>query len=446
MATVITSTDIGAFLEISGSPLKLNAQEQLRGENYIVVYGNNTDIAQNGVELINKYDYAKTTTPFGQGLSNTNRFTVLVAPGKYYNASPAVFPLADGQFEFSTDYVDVVSLTGNPDVFLSGISVGGLSYIKGMNTSEAISLGGVQAGFNLIDSKPNQKIENCIGGNYSFGWGGNVDGTFINCIGGSGSFASVTTTTPPMGITDLGTGNIGGIFINCEAGSNSFGNYTVMTGANNLTGTFTNCKAGSSSFGNDQFIMGGTTLSGLFTNCSAGPGSFGGGQSSILAGTFTNCNGGFNSFGGDTSGVFNNCESGDYSFSSSGKVASGIYTNCKAGNYSFGPGGGVNATGIFTYCKAGSDSFGSGTGTFTNCEAGDYSFGASNLADGIYNKCIAGSNSFGTNMGPSISGQLYFCRLTSGTFQTVTGAGKTVYCVDGNGDPNNQGFAPQNNL
>jgi hypothetical protein len=417
----------------------------LEGTQYVYVAGNGTP-EENGDELKAAYATAQTMFP-----TSTNRVTVIVGPGKYFNSSPAIFPLADGQFEFLTDYIDVISLTGNPDVFLSGISVGGLSYIKGMNTSEALSLGGVQAGFNLIDSlvgviSVGQKIENCVGGNYSFGFGGNVNGTFINCIGGSGSFASVTTSSPPMGITDLGIGNIGGIFINCEAGSNSFGNYTCLTGANNLTGTFTNCKAGSSSFGNDQFIMGGATLSGLFTNCSAGPGSFGGGQSSILAGTFTNCNGGFNSFGGDTSGVFNNCDSGDYSFSSSGKVASGIYTNCKAGDYSFGPGTGLNAIGTFTYCKAGDWSFGSGIGTFTNCEAGSNSFGASNLADGTYNKCIAGSNSFGTNMGPSISGQLYFCRLTSGTFQTVTGAGKTVYCVDGNGDPNNQGFTAQNNL
>jgi hypothetical protein len=427
MATVITSTDIGAFLEISGSPLKLNAQEQLRGENYIVVYGNNTDIAQNGVELINKYDYAKTTTPFGQALSNTNRFTVLVAPGKYYNDSPANIPLADGQFEFSTDYIDVISLTGNPDVFLSGISVGGYSYIKGMNTSEALSLGGVQAGFNLIDSRPNQKIENCVGGNNSFGWGGNVEGTFINCIGGSGSFASVTSTTPPMGITDLGTGNIGGIFINCEARSNSFGNYVFSSGINDLTGTFTNCKAGSSSFGNDQFMVGGVNLSGLFTNCSAGPGSFGGAQNSILSGTFINCKGEMFSF------------AGGFSLTTAGEC-SGIFTDCTGGDNSFG----ITASGTFTNCIGGAQSFASNggvaSGTFYNCISGLYSFGTSPTfggnASGIFTNCIGGDLSFGGS--GTLSGKLYYCRLTGGSFQTVSGLGRTVYCIDGTDTPNNQ--------
>jgi hypothetical protein len=398
----------------------------LSGTQYVYVAGNGTP-EENGDELKTAYETAQTMFP-----TSTNRVTVIVGPGKYFNSSPAIFPLADGQFEFLTDYIDVISLTGNPDVFLSGISVGGLSYIKGMNTSEALSLGGVQAGFNLIDSlvgviSVGQKIENCVGGNYSFGWGGNVNGTFINCIGGSGSFASVTTSSPPMGITDLGIGNIGGIFINCEAGSNSFGNYTVMTGANNLTGTFTNCKAGFSSFGNDQFMMGGTTLSGLFTNCSAGPGSFGGGQSSILAGTFTNCTGNFNSFGGDTTGVFNNCESGSYSFSSSGKVASGIYTNCKAGAISFGAGG--TASGTFTSCVGGAQSFAGGGGT----------------ASGTFTNCVGDNGAFG-NFGGTLSGQLYYCRLTTGVFQIVSGSGRTYYCVDGNGDPNNQGFTAQNNL
>ena len=59
MATVITNTDIGAFLGFAGSPLKLNAIEQLRGNNYIIVYGKNNTPQQNGIELLSKYNFAK---------------------------------------------------------------------------------------------------------------------------------------------------------------------------------------------------------------------------------------------------------------------------------------------------------------------------------------------------------------------------------------------------
>ena len=179
-------------------------------------------------------------------------------------------------------------------------------------------------------------------------------------------------------------------------------------------------------------------------NCIGGESSFSSGSVTTVSGTFTNCIGGDYSFGQFVSGTFNNCISGKFSFGAFGGVATGFFNNCIAAEDSFGS----FAPGTFVSCQAGTNSFGpnDASGTFTNCIGGESCFGASNLASGIYNYCIAGLNSFGTNMGPSISGQLYFCRLTSGTFQTVTGAGKTVYCVDGNGDPNNQGFAPQNNL
>lgn len=393
----------------------------LEGTQYLYVAGKGTP-QENGEELKAAYTTAQTMSP-----DSNNRITIIVGPGKYFNATPVVFPAADGQFEFTTDYIDVVSLTGEPDVFLSGISVGGKCYIKGMNTSEALSLGGTQAAFNLVNSNPLQKIENCIGGNNSFGWGANVDGTFINCIGGSGSFASATGSMPPIGVTDLGAGNVNGIFINCEAASNSFGNYVFFNGVTNLTGTFTNCKAGSSSFGNDLYNIGGAILSGTFTNCTAGPGSFVGAQTGSLSGSFINCKAGAVSFGGGfgstssgtCSGTFNNCFGGDNSF---GYFSSGTFTDCKAGSQSFASNGGT------------------ASGIFTNCIANEYSFGGSLVfggdATGIFTNCIGGFGSFG-GLG-TLSGKLYYCRLTSGIFQTVTGGGRTYYCVDGNGDPNNQ--------
>jgi len=37
-----------------------------------------------------------------------------------------------------------------------------------------------------------------------------------------------------------------------------------------------------------------------------------------------------------------------------------------------------------------------------------------------------------------LSGKLYYCRLTYGTFKTVSLGGRTVLCIDGNNNQNNQ--------
>jgi hypothetical protein len=153
------------------------------------------------------------------------------------------------------------------------------------------------------------------------------------------------------------------------------------------------------------------------------------------------CIGGHQSFGGNTiiivSGTFNNCVANTQSFGGSSATSSGIFNNCVAGGASFAQAGG--ATGIFNNCVAGSSSFGStASGTFNNCVAGTQSLG-SGTASGTFTNCIGGNESFGNNSGGGVlTGKLFYCRLTSGTFQTVSGAGRTYYCVDGNGNPNNQ--------
>jgi hypothetical protein len=38
-----------------------------------------------------------------------------------------------------------------------------------------------------------------------------------------------------------------------------------------------------------------------------------------------------------------------------------------------------------------------------------------------------------------LSGKLYYCRLTTGAFETVSGAGITRLCIDGDNVENNQG-------
>lgn len=183
-----------------------------------------------------------------------------------------------------------------------------------------------------------------------------------------------------------------------------------------------------------------TVVSGTFTNCVAGSYSFGG-NSGGASGTFTNCISNNYSFGGTSggaSGTFTNCKATGYSFGNLGG-ASGTFTNCISGHESFGYSGG--ASGTFTNCRAESYSFGysgGSTGTFTNCIASSYSFDTYGVASGTFTNCIGGTLSFGGNTGGSITGKLYYCRLTSGTFKTVLSGGRTYYCIDGNGNTNNQ--------
>jgi hypothetical protein len=141
-----------------------------------------------------------------------------------------------------------------------------------------------------------------------------------------------------------------------------------------------------------------------------------------------NCNGGNFSFGGDPSSGSNPI------------TVSGTFENCTAGNSSFGANG--TASGVFKNCKGNLGSFAGGSGsiasgTFINCTSGDFSFGGAAAASGTFTDCIGGSSSFGGGIG-TLTGKLFYCRLTAGTFQTVSSGGRTYYCVDGNGDPNNQ--------
>jgi hypothetical protein len=343
-------------------------------ENYILVNGNKTSIV-NGTELVSAYNLAKTKTPYGQPLSITNRFTVLVSPGSYNLTAPLIL---------DTQFVDLVSLDGNCSVIFNSNTVGTISitandvFVKGIDV--------LTKNFTIGTNLNKLKVENCKGGDYSFGGDEStgsypitVNGTYTNCRGGNNSFG--------------GSGYPLGVFDDCVGGDYSFG--SLFGSAN---GTYTNCRGGNYSFGGSYA---GTT--GLFINCDGGIGSFGG-ENSGSEGLFINCRGGSKSFGGGFSyseGEYINCKGGSESFGGDGYAANGIYTNCQGLSYSFG----------------GSSSSGVASGVFTNC--------------------IGGASSFGGDSA-TLTGKLYYCRLTSGTFQTVSGAGITRYCIDGNDATNNQ--------
>jgi hypothetical protein len=137
------------------------------------------------------------------------------------------------------------------------------------------------------------------------------------------------------------------------------------------------------------------------------------------------------------------CKGGAESFGR-GVTASGTFVDCVGGVYSFGASfmtslDGV-ASGTFIDCVGGDASFGGGiaSGTFTRCTGGYQSFGFWE-ASGIFTDCVGGNNSFGgAPGGVGLTGKLYYCRLTEGSFQPVSSGGKVLFGIDGSNQPINQ--------
>ena len=101
----------------------------------------------NGEEFETKYQTTSTMSP-----SENNVVTVVVAPGKYTFGSVRLL--------VNKPYVNIVSLTGNPDVMLDGINVTANNvYLKGLNCGEN-KFG------ECSSSLDNLILENCTGGNW----------------------------------------------------------------------------------------------------------------------------------------------------------------------------------------------------------------------------------------------------------------------------------------
>lgn len=470
MATVITNTDIGSNLFIGFT--KLNAREQLTGSNYRVVYANNTP-ENNAIAFYNAYQFAKVQNPNAAPKSDTNRFVIFLAPGRYtFNLG---FPT---ELDLDTPYIDIISLSGETDVTITSLAT--FEPIK-ISTSD-IKLRGINLegqAIKINGSYGNNYFENIIGGDYNFSNpnnGGDISGNFKNCVGGSYSFGdanngqitlqstfeSCTALGYSFGFT-LSSSNLK----NCTGGFSSFGlndllNSTLTDckskngdcfGTNNLiqNSILTNCSGGSYSFGRTN----GSTqiLNSIFTNCTALEGSFG---NYIENCTYFNCKADTNSFGmtSDINTVseiynttFTNCEASDFSFAvrNGGDVT---FTNCIAGIESFGA---DQANGTYKNCKAGVNSFGAGLqgwgtliagGQFYNCIAADGSFGT-NFANGQFYNCI--SQAITTNGWPGISqgGMGGFAMGCNG--MNPAGPGTAIYCTDGFSNPVNFGLASTTN-
>jgi hypothetical protein len=244
-------------------------------------------------------------------------------------------------------------------------------------------------------------------GNYTLAAILTVDTQFVDLIG--------------LGATKLSRGCVPAVIINRSSGSplNVTANDVRVKGISVGSGTF--------NIGNNLPLQ-------IFEDCLAG-GSYSFG-STIVSGTFINCTGGQEAFAGvsfvpqTANGTFINCVGGNGSFAAvnSGSVASGLFVNCTTGSLAFGSSGfGANAT---------------ASGTFIDCEGGFNAFGGSSfpaaVASGTFINCVGGVNAFGNGGSATATGKFYRCRLTSGTFRTVTGTGLMRNCIDGNNNTVNQ--------
>jgi hypothetical protein len=260
--TTLTWQDLDYSLLFLSESIDSANNDILSGSNYLFVKADGTP-SQNATELSASYVQAKASSP-----SATNRISILASPGKYTFAS---------NFTLDTQYIDVVSITGECDVLVTGSGTIQVTandiYVRGINVDVK--------NFLVTASLPLLKVKNCKGGDYSFGGypppavgafvfpGYTIASTFIDCVGGDYSFA--------------GNGSAYGSFTNCVGGDYSFGSY--------CDGTFINCTAGDYSFAYGADIEGGK-----LQNCTAGDYSFATIGNIISGATLNNCIGGLDSF------------------------------------------------------------------------------------------------------------------------------------------------------
>lgn len=422
----------------------------LRGESYILVKGDNPDPAVNGAELKAAYDIALASTPYGNFRGVGNEFSVIIGPGTYdmraYNATYG--------WELTGDYINMISLTGEPDVVISTFCViGGSGTYKGLNTEDAPLMGLGATGQilmgNLAINSINANFENCLAGSYSFGAGIGITGSFKNCKAGSYSFGTTLPVVPggyiapPQSPGILNGGfplGLAATFENCTAGSNSFGSSNALSAFLQISNsTFKNCTSGSNSFGyslNSIYIYNST-----FTDCVA----LNGGSS---FGSSLNANSSSNVYISD-SNVFTNCktlgfgttpgQSFGYTVGNPGTGYINIYatyTNCSAGDQSFGYTlGSAYLGGKFINCEAGDQSFGfnpfslantSTGGTFTNCIAGSQCFGA--MASGIFTNCRSGNPDVASTGGAAFGYGIDAASVdAAGTFISCISEGRSAF-------------------
>jgi hypothetical protein len=331
-----------------------------------------------GKRVVTTVDPTKTLIPLG--IKDGRRDDEYLAGAITYD------DLANQIGGLQTVTVDGVTITGNGTpgnpLVASGGGLEGTQYVfvqaNGTDTENATEL---QAAYTLATtmspSATNRITIVAAPGNYNFGTSAFVmDTQYIDLVSLDGNRSIIFNSSNSNGTISITANDVFVKGVNVLTK-----NFTIGSNLNLLK--VENCQGGNFSFGGDPtFGSNPIIVSGTFTDCVGGDVSFG--YVGIASGTFNNCVGEYASFGGDV-GI------------SGPGIASGKFTNCVGDAVSFG-------------------GFGTASGTFTNCQGGNTSFGG----------------------GGTLSGKLYYCRLTSGTFQTVSGGGRTIYCIDGVNNTNNQ--------
>jgi hypothetical protein len=395
----------------------------LGGENYIFVNANGTP-EENGFAVKDAYTLAQTLTPNGNPISDTNRVTILLAPG-YYSLNESV----DGAFRINTSFIDFISLTGQPDVYFSSIEVYSGTDTVGLN----VRLVGIDttknnfyphAAFAItsVGDAANEYIvaKNCVGGSYSFSsFSKGFYGVYDNCVASDFSFCSTGDTTTPTGIEIISSG--------------SFDNY----------GTIQNCTAGDYSFVSGSYLPAGKINNyGYIRNCKS-------------TGNYSFC---YSEYRAENLGAIIDCQSYDYSFCTSNDSVgngfarnSGAIINCQVYGSGFCvyQGAAVNSNcaengGLISGCYSSGtaafvvdavDSIGSNIGTILNCFINGMGFcGALGVNTGIIIECTAQDNSFCNDTPTNNTGQILRCTLLDDVF-TVNPAivGRVILGIDTTG-------------
>ncbi len=305
--------------------------------------------------------------------------TLIIAPGNYDIASDFIV----------NDLVNVTSLTGQPDVNITGSNVKIQSGANSLNNPISI------VGLNLtttslwIESNLSSlNFKNCraLGGN-SFSiepsGTGAITGSFEDCVGAYQSFGG------GVGVTAAG------LFVRCKITSGPSGETYSFGGKGNTSGRFEFCGGYSvneatafiSSVGN-AFCKEGVNCGGSFYYCTASDASFASNNT------------------GATTAEFYNCIAGNQSFAYKNSNNSGKFYDCKAvdsGSQSFGAepqGGDLAPNALYHNCISEGNIARNAVGSsskFYNCHAKlswqNYSAGNNGLAYNCYFGSFGGQGS-----------------------------------------------------
>jgi hypothetical protein len=263
--------------------------------------------------------------------SASNRYTLLLPPGYY-----------TGTFVANQQYVNIVSLTGNRDINISGFeALANNVYIKGIVTTSTR--------FTLGNNLSTLIVENCLSvQSYSF------------CVGANS----------PAGTNNI----ISGTFIDCE-GDNSSNQYNSFGCGEKPNGTFIRCIG--------SRIATKSSSTGIWIDCVSSYGySFGYTTSSTTESIYCNANGTYYRCISKMNNAF-------------GTQCNGKYYYCVVeGGFGFGTVNGtpeilVKSTGEFYYCISKECSF---CGTSTNTPSGNL---GNVLFIGKAIGCVGGWGSYG---------------------------------------------------